>query len=324
MTALQERLLACRTIHFSKSGVFWECKLRDASDGFPEGLTQVYIPIEGHVKKNPLSKIWTHIVDHYTFCNLTYSNDRLVALSGVARAVQIENKDQYVAGMWRKDLEHQLCWTTFFTAPARSSDYRAPTWSWGSLDTCTTVGAFYGAIAAGKNDHTLLAHVDEVSVISSGKNPLGNLSSAYLKIVCPGLLSGSFEQEYNYWFGGHLRFFEVTELSDADKEMTISLDCDEVIPEMLYLLPLVKKEQPTGEMVAGLVIAPTGGPRGEFRRYGSFNKEYDHDVEEDVRSFKAFLRELKETGLATAASVCLERDAPLLEHPDEKFMITLI
>ncbi|KFY01599.1 hypothetical protein O988_02669 [Pseudogymnoascus sp. VKM F-3808] len=35
--AVQERFLSPRTLHFSKTGLFWECRHYDASESFPEG-----------------------------------------------------------------------------------------------------------------------------------------------------------------------------------------------------------------------------------------------------------------------------------------------
>lgn len=46
----------------------------------------------------------------YSRCKLTLSRDRLVAISDLARVLAGESGDEYVAGMWRKDLELQLCW----------------------------------------------------------------------------------------------------------------------------------------------------------------------------------------------------------------------
>ena len=314
-----------RTINFSTAGLFWECRLKDACDVFPEGLPEDHKPFTARMTKNPLSSVWTQLVDKYTWSNLTYNRDRLVALSGIARVAQIESTDQYVAGMWRKDLEPQLCWNCFRSAPPRGA-YRAPTWSWASLDTSRPIGVFYGDIMKGEHKFTLLAHVVEVSVIPSGKNPLGNLSSAYLKISCTGLFSGPFNDEESAWYGGHLRSFEILELSDQADGLLISLDCDEVIPETLYVLPMVKKEIPGGEILAGLIIAPTGGPDGEFRRYGSFFKDYDRENKEDVASFQEFLSVSREDGPAvdTAATVCVKRDVSESEHPNETFIITLI
>ena len=298
--------------------------LRDACDIFPDGLPQAFKPIAGHMKNNPLSLVWTQIIDKYSFSNLTYQSDRLVALSGIARAVQIETEDQYVAGMWRKNLEFQLCWNLFTTAPQRSPDYRAPTWSWASLDTNNMVGVYYGEITPSQHNFTLLAHVVEVSVTPSGQNPLGNLSSAYLKITCKGMLSGPFDNKKSSWWGRHLRSFELLELPETDSLLLISLDCDEVIPEILYVLPLVQKRIDDGELVAGLIIAPTAGPKGEFRRYGSFVKSAHREDEEDVASFEAFLRAWNDDGPATAASVCIKQDPAELEARNEKFVLTLI
>jgi hypothetical protein len=44
----------------------------------------------------------------YSKCQMSLSKDKLIALSGVAQNLQRASGDEYLAGMWRKDLEWQL------------------------------------------------------------------------------------------------------------------------------------------------------------------------------------------------------------------------
>jgi hypothetical protein len=43
-------------------------------------------------------------------CKLTKISDRVVAVSGVAKEMKAILKDEYMAGLWRKDLLHELVW----------------------------------------------------------------------------------------------------------------------------------------------------------------------------------------------------------------------
>ena len=46
-----------------------------------------------------------------------------------------EGQGPYLAGLWRKDLEHQLLWRVFTAEPAVEKDQtRGPSWSWASRD----------------------------------------------------------------------------------------------------------------------------------------------------------------------------------------------
>jgi hypothetical protein len=60
-------------------------------------------------------------------------DDRLPALAGIARELEIAWKDTYVAGMWLSNLFEWLTWYSDCKEPPKSA-YRAPSWSWASVD----------------------------------------------------------------------------------------------------------------------------------------------------------------------------------------------
>ena len=60
-------------------------------------------------------EIWKRVVETYTKMELTKAEDRLIALSGIARMMkeQMESeniKDEYIAGLWQRGLPSQLLW----------------------------------------------------------------------------------------------------------------------------------------------------------------------------------------------------------------------
>lgn len=122
--ALQERLLPLRKIHFSKIDMFWECKTKIASSVSPEGLLNDFLfRLDNRM---PLMELWSNIVEQYSRCNLTRLVDKVIALSGVARKINEETGITYLAGLWRKKIEIQLCWYTW-NAKLRSDTFQAPT-----------------------------------------------------------------------------------------------------------------------------------------------------------------------------------------------------
>jgi hypothetical protein len=140
--ALQESLLPSRTLHFTSTEVFWECHAKVACETFPEEFPTPHPWIERFFMKKPISRsMWRLIVEEYSKCQLTYTKDKLVAISGLARIIQQQTRDQYVAGMWRKDLELQLCWYREHSSlpDQRVLPYRAPSWSWASIDCWVTL-----------------------------------------------------------------------------------------------------------------------------------------------------------------------------------------
>lgn len=64
---------------------------------------------------------------------LTFSEDRLPAISGVAKQFKSVLKDDYLAGCWRKSLPDDICWYLVEFPTDRSRPVTgSPTWSWAS------------------------------------------------------------------------------------------------------------------------------------------------------------------------------------------------
>lgn len=76
---------------------------------------------------------WSQILENYTKCSLTYVKDKLIAIQGIEKVVQQETGLELVAGLWRQYLLESLLWKARFPGQ-RQPVYRAPTWSWASVD----------------------------------------------------------------------------------------------------------------------------------------------------------------------------------------------
>lgn len=84
---------------------------------------------------------WVRIVEDYSARDLSFQSDKLVAVSGLAKIIgqvtelQRGATDQYCAGLWRSSLIPGLSWQVSKEGQAgRQESYRAPTWSWASID----------------------------------------------------------------------------------------------------------------------------------------------------------------------------------------------
>ncbi|KAL9072092.1 MAG: hypothetical protein Q9157_005235 [Trypethelium eluteriae] len=83
---------------------------------------------------------WNSVIKAYARCDLTVPSDKLAAVSGLAndmkRALSTLRPDQshrYFAGLWEDKLLDGTIWRV--TSPAkRTKEYRAPSWSWASID----------------------------------------------------------------------------------------------------------------------------------------------------------------------------------------------
>ncbi|RDL31459.1 uncharacterized protein BP5553_09668 [Venustampulla echinocandica] len=145
----QERLLAPRTVHFHaeemvfecNSGLSCECSMHETGGSELSGVKAEFSKMLGTIssktKKKKLGEAmdkWMALVSSYSNLHLSFENDRLPALSGLARLVHDKYGYTYLAGLWSNDLHRQLLWTirswrTNVRAPAGT----APTWSWASL-----------------------------------------------------------------------------------------------------------------------------------------------------------------------------------------------
>jgi hypothetical protein len=88
--------------------------------------------------------IWYNCVHAYTQLGLTYSTDKLVALSGLASCLpQLFQEDtdrptpqDYTAGLWRADLLTGLLRENVYSHPQQRQRvlFRAPSWSWAATE----------------------------------------------------------------------------------------------------------------------------------------------------------------------------------------------
>ena len=102
----------------------------------PERLNYKFFQCNADDKSRAESDSMHKIVEDYSQRQLTFSTDMLPALSGIATRFASILQDTYCAGLWRNDLQRSLVWSAdSFDLKARPSKYRAPSWSWASVDT---------------------------------------------------------------------------------------------------------------------------------------------------------------------------------------------
>lgn len=137
---LQERMLCPRMLHFGADQLYWECReLLPASEDFPTGqvpaaeqrVFSVSIDLDD---SNAALTEWCRIITDYSGMKLTLaSEDKFLAISGIAEVVAMQAKDEYVAGFLRSRLILQLCWYSLEIS-RNADDWRAPSWSWAAID----------------------------------------------------------------------------------------------------------------------------------------------------------------------------------------------
>lgn len=124
-------------------------------------------------------KVWALAVSAYTQGSLTKEDDKLVAISAIAREVQPLMQCRYLAGHWDIDLVQQLGWSGA-NHSSRPNMYRAPSWSWASID--GPIQQFYHMYD--EIDHYYpLIEILEACVNLASDDEMGQVQCGYLTLL---------------------------------------------------------------------------------------------------------------------------------------------
>ena len=281
---LQERLLSPRTLHYTKTQLFWECRESKACENSPHPYPKIHtIPFEpsryldskpelAGINAEPLYRHWPEIIEKYTDTLLTKPEDKLVAISGLARQVYSVTKDKYCAGIWRENLVLQLLWRVQRPQHKAELPYRAPSWSWASTE---------GKVEFTRNPHHTTSELEIKSVQSIGVD--GKLWS-FDQIEYGSLrVRGAMRAAQSCDRRGQMYKLLLTDQLDEELDTNEGDYYPDSIPQSLSKNPLCLPvarlhsgasaggdENDKRNFVAGLVVEPTGDYADEYRRLGLF------------------------------------------------------
>lgn len=186
----QERFLAPRVLYFGKDQILWECFSEHKCECFPHGIPAHwsdkkmdslfnYMSTDGsHSRpRMPLHvfNLWNDIVKQYSRCDLTKASDKMFAIAGVAKLFHDITGDEYVAGWWKSRLLESLDWRVFEPRARISADYRAPSWSWASVDGPVRL--------TGLSPSTeFLVRLVDVHITTRGPDAMVNMLDGYIKL----------------------------------------------------------------------------------------------------------------------------------------------
>ncbi|PYH67665.1 HET domain-containing protein [Aspergillus vadensis CBS 113365] len=205
----QERFLAPRVLYFGEDQILWECLSEHKCECFPCGIPAHssdknmdalfdYMPTMDGVdpqSREPMSlegfNLWNDLVQRYSCCDLTNPSDKMIAIAGIAELFQDITGDEYVAGWWKSRLLESLDWRVFEPQERRSACYRAPSWSWGSVDGPVTPS---GLSASAE----FLVSIVDFHVATGSSGTTDNVLKGYLELrgtvlvgVCRNLSNGN-------------------------------------------------------------------------------------------------------------------------------------
>jgi hypothetical protein len=193
----QERLLAPRVLHFTEHQIIWECFTENKCEAFPKGIP-FHQPLKRFDSIFGISNFqqqqqqqqqqqkqllitdsafqkWKTLVNQYTKCIFTYPDDKLNAFSGMVTLYQGETEDKCLAGLWKSRLSEGLNW--YATCPVRKSctPFRAPSWSWASLDGPVMAHG----LSIGSSPYITIL---EVGVVPSGEDSTAQVVRWYIRL----------------------------------------------------------------------------------------------------------------------------------------------
>lgn len=238
--AFQERLLAQRLLRFGRNQITWECAESIAAESYPDGVPLVlmapgisakfiqHLPLldqeTSSDNRAELYRQWDKVIDAYSQCSLTKREDKLVALAGIAKIFARFLKTQYVAGMWRKDLSQALLWELNYykhdleRPSRRASKYRAPSWSWASVDGTISTSHFEATMSRWE--------VLDVRLDLASEDEMSPMEDASLLLKCEMCrVTVTAEREMAPW--GEERVFSFTGDGGETKKITLCTDWDE-------------------------------------------------------------------------------------------------
>lgn len=148
-------------------------------------LQQLRSPSTFHPSDQPLLKfshLWYCLIEDYSRRGLTQGSDKLIALAGLVQEAQEHINLRYCVGIWLDMVHTELSWVVREDeqAASRATTYRAPTWSWASIDGAVVPVASY----RGSNTHVKHEIRSEIDLLDSSVKVTndGRIASAHIHL----------------------------------------------------------------------------------------------------------------------------------------------
>ncbi|KAF7899353.1 uncharacterized protein EAF01_008566 [Botrytis porri] len=210
---LQERELSPRILHFTKHTLLFECREARISD-HNHGLNNNQWALKSSLSRYVLNssvrcldkihegsphhdmvtekyhELWRKMVQDYNNRKLTHRSDKFPALSGLALEFAYLLHDEYVAGLWKKDVIRGLCWKWLSNRARQQSTHNyGPSWSWAKMNVPITYGLLReNRVFESRTNRGQFVHVPvdsriadpeilHISIVPEGNDPRGTLIS---------------------------------------------------------------------------------------------------------------------------------------------------
>ncbi|KAH7146989.1 heterokaryon incompatibility protein-domain-containing protein [Dactylonectria estremocensis] len=215
---------------------------------------------------NRILEQWYGLLWGYGRRKLTCASDKLPAMSGLARIYHELLRDEYLAGIWKTNVVEGICWQGLHCSSPPNDEYRAPSWSWASVD---------GVAVTGFSGNDYLATVIDSHVEVDGDNPFGKVKNGWLRLKAPLVpltlsdAKGPTEDMFLRTLDGDQGCYAGFDVIDRNSQVS----ADKIRAMKLFALILVRTaptEDDADLTYFALIVEPTGSEMGTFRRIGSF------------------------------------------------------
>jgi Heterokaryon incompatibility protein (HET) len=197
----QEFHLSARLLLYGSNGdLRWHCehdrfaRLFDKGPSLKRGRKHTYLKMGDRSNRPQSSPVrpWSDLVEEFSQRILTYAEDRLPALAGIARHMSGILQDDYLAGIWRSDLVAQLSWSILPDTPGYFQPCpTAPSWSWASVNRPIQFNECFGEPEA----QAISCTVDPIDK----EAPFGKVREGVLKIRAPVLSMNAIPWDERKW-----------------------------------------------------------------------------------------------------------------------------
>ncbi|KAB2577028.1 Heterokaryon incompatibility protein [Lasiodiplodia theobromae] len=245
--------------------------------------TQETTVIEDYRGDTPYTR-WSELVNAYSATALTRSQDKLIAVQALAETMRDATGDTYVAGLWKSHIIEDVLWRTDVDAllpPGarhqairRPRLWRAPTWSWASLDCRIEARSAWNYSVPGCHDdgkslvREMIPEVEGFDGVETGQ-----LNDAWMRVK--GLLYRNSQPLSLRILENPLSLYRAAEdatpwsLKIVLDEWELEMACktEYVVHPGTLFFPV---GMPIAGTVEGLMLEPMPGPDGHFKRTAYF------------------------------------------------------
>jgi hypothetical protein len=231
---------------------------------------------------------WQTLCSHYSYRELAFPADKLPAISGMASKFSNKLRCDYLGGLWRDRLAHGLFWYTTGSS-TRPEEYRAPSWSWASLDGRISWPSWR---SCEKQQCQMYCTILEARTTTLGLDAFGavkngelKVSGALLKVEALTVVDGGSRSQWRLFFQGR-------EVAKASPDIETELREEESYWALLFAK--CKADKKTEPRARGLLLETNGQKESLelFQRVGVFTVSADcftDSVDPDMRESESKL-----------------------------------